>query len=136
MSIVTALPGIVPSLRDYSMARWPQGRMKMRNGRTARWGLSSRPTGDRMELVWENITHASAELLCQVWDTNYGIYGRVTLPSATLAGTAGGLATLLDTPFPGAKWHFISPPRVEAVKARRCTVRMEIGVRGFARYDT
>jgi hypothetical protein len=136
MSIVTALPGIVPTARSYTMGRWPQGRMKMRNGRTVRWGLFSRPTGDRMELAWENITYAQAEQLCRVWDLNYGIYGRLTLSADTLAGTSGGLNSLLALPFPGATWHFVGAPQVEAVKKGRCTVRMPIGVRGFARYDT
>lgn len=136
MSIVTALPGIVPTARSYTMGRWPQGRMKMRNGRTVRWGLSSRPTGDKMELAWENITYTQAEQLCRVWDLNYGIYGRLTLPAETLAGTSGGLNSFLALPFPGATWNFVGTPQVEAVKKGRCTVRMPIGVRGFARYDT
>lgn len=135
MSIVTALPGITPTLRPYTMGRWPQGRMKMRNGREARWGLSSRPTGDRMELVWENITYTQAEQICQAWDTNYGIYGRVTLPAAVRAGTSGGLNSLLNAPFPGATWHFAGPPQIEAVKNKRCTVSIAISVRGFAKYD-
>jgi hypothetical protein len=136
MSIITALPGIAPTARSYAMGRWPQGRMKMRNGRTVRWGLSSMPTGDRMELVWENITYAQAEQLCIVWDTNYGIYGTVSLPLLTLAGVGSALASLLNNPFPGATWHFVEAPQVEARKANRCTVTMQIGVRGFARYDT
>ncbi len=135
MSIITALPGITPTTRDYSMGRWPQSRMKMRNGRTVRWGLSSRPTGDRMQLAWENITYAQAEQLCEVWDANYGIYGQVEPPSEIRDGTSGDLRALLNTPFPGATWHFVGNPQVEAVKAGRCTVRMPIGVRGFVRYD-
>lgn len=141
MSIINALPGITPTARPYTMGRWPQGRMKMRNGRTVHWGLSSRPTGDRMELVWENITYAQAEQLAIIWDLNYGIYGLLTvpasvpLPSEILAGTSGDLADLLQLPFPGATWHFVGAPQTEAVKAGRCTMRMPIGVRGFARYD-
>jgi hypothetical protein len=159
MSIINALPGITPTARPYSMGEWPQRRMKMRNGRAVRWGLSSIPSGDRMELVWENITYTQAELLSSVWDANYGIYGELTLaPSkvlaaangkaivtqdgkalltsgGTLAGTDGGLRELLALPFPGATWHFVGNPRVTAVKAGRCTMQMPIGVRGFARYD-
>jgi hypothetical protein len=71
-----------------------------------------------------------------VWDLNYGIYGRLTLSADTLAGTSGGLNSFLALPFPGATWHFVGAPQVEAVKKGRCTVRMPIGVRGFARYNT
>jgi len=134
MSIINALPGIVPSARPYSMGQWPQKRMKMRNGRTLRWGLSSKPSGDRMELTWENITYAQAEQLCEVWDRSYGMYGQLTLPTAILAGTSGALNTFLATPYPGATWHFVGNPQVEAVKAGRCTVRMAIGVRGAVTY--
>jgi hypothetical protein len=88
-----------------------------------------------MRLVWENITYAQAESLCIVWDQNYGIYGQVLLPSQTLAGTSGGLTTLMATPFAGATWQFTGPPKVVPVKARRCTVEMPIGVRGFVRQD-
>lgn len=135
ITIANALPGIVPTLRDYDMGRWPQSKMKMRNGRVQRWGLSSIPTGDKMRLVWENITYAQAESLCIIWDRNYGIYGQVLLPPETLAGTSGGLTTLMATPFAGATWQFTGPPQVKPVKARRCTVEMPIGVRGFVRQD-
>lgn len=135
MNIITELPGVIPTARPYTMGRWPQSRMKMRNGKTARWPQSARPTGDRMDLAWENITFAQAEQLSQVWDESYGIYGRLTLPPEILAGTGGDLATLLAAPFPGATWHFIGPPQVSAVKAGRCTMRMPIGVRGYARYE-
>ena len=136
MSIITALPGIVPAARDYSMGRWPQVKKKMRNGRTVCWGLSSKPTGDRMALAWENITYEQAEQLCEVWDANYGIYGEVDPPSEIRDGTSGDLRALLNTPFPGATWHFVGSPQVEAVKAGRCTVSVLIGVRGFVGYDT
>ena len=135
VSIDNALPGIVPTVRDYDMGQWPQGKMKMRNGRVQRWGLSSIPTGDKMRLVWENITYAQAESLCIVWDQNYGIYGEVLLPPETLAGTSEELAALLAGPFAGATWQFSAPPKVVAVKARRCTVEMPISVRGFVRQD-
>ncbi|MGA1296719.1 MAG: hypothetical protein ACO3X1_15535, partial [Burkholderiaceae bacterium] len=100
MSIVNALPGIAPTLRTQALAKWPQGRMKMRNGRTVRWGLSSRPSNDSIELVWENITYTQAEQLCQVWDANYGIYGQLTLPASIFAGTSGGLYSFVAAPFP------------------------------------
>lgn len=128
MNIINALPGIVPSARPYTMGKWPQTPMKMRNGRTVKWPLSSRPSGDTMELVWENITFAQAEQLAAVWDANYGIYGQLTLPPEALAGTSGDLGSLLATPFPGAVWSFIGNPQVTAVKARRCNVRIPIGI--------
>lgn len=158
-NIVNALPGITPTARTYSMGKWPQGRMKMRNGRTVRWGLSSIPTGDRMELVWENITYTQAEQIAAVWDANYGIYGELTLAptvvlgtsdgkaittqngkafllsGGTLGGVNGDLNDLLALPFAGATWHFVGTPRVAPVKAGRCTMRIPIGVRGFASYE-
>lgn len=138
--LFNALPGIEPTARSYSMGKWPQGRMVMRNGKTVRWGLSSRPTGDMMELMWENITYAEAEQLCIVWDNNYGIYGMIgnqviPLTPELLAGTSGGLASLMTEPFAGATWVFAGPPTVEPVKARRCSVRIPIRVRGYTRYN-
>jgi hypothetical protein len=93
-----------------------------------------------MELAWENITYAQAEQLCIVWDNNYGIYGSLSLPPSVsltaeiLAGTSGALNSFLALPFPGASWHFVGEPRVEAVKAGRCSVRIPIGVRAAATY--
>jgi hypothetical protein len=129
MSIINALPGIKPTARPFTMGRWPQGRMKMRNGRTVKWGQADKPSGDAMELSWENITYAEAESLVAKWDANYGIYGVLTLPPEVLAGTDEALGNLLAAPFPGAIWRFTGPPVVEAVKAQRCTVRMPIGTR-------
>lgn len=138
--IINALPGITPTVRPYSMGRWPQGRMVMRNGKTHRWGLASKPNGDTMELAWLNITYAQAEQICSVWDKNYGVYGMVAntpnpLPAQLLAGTTGGLNSLMAQPFAGASWHIASAPIVEAVKARRCTVRMRISTRAFTGYQ-
>jgi hypothetical protein len=136
MSIVNALPEIAPTLRTQTLAKWPQGRMKMRNGRTVHWGLSSRPGDDSVELAWENITYAQAEQLCQIWDANYGIYGQLTLPADIFAGTSGGLYSLVAVPFPNTSWAFAGPPEVEAVKAGRCTVSIPIKTRGFVSYGT
>jgi hypothetical protein len=135
MNIITELPGITPTARPYTMGQWPQARKKMRNGRVARWPLSARPSGDKMELVWQNITYTEAEQLSKVWDENYGIYGRVILPPEIFAGTSGELRTFLAMPFPGATWHFVGSPQITAVKAGRCTMRMPIGVRGSAVYE-
>jgi hypothetical protein len=140
MNIINALPGIVPTARTFTMGQWPQKRMKMRNGRTVRWGLCNKPSGDKMDLAWENITYAQAEQLCAVWDDSYGIYGSLSqapsipLTEEILAGTSGELKTLLTLPFPGSSWHFAGPPRVGAVKARRCSVRIPIKLRAAAVY--
>ena len=140
MNIINALPGIVPTARTFTMGQWPQKRVKMRNGRTAHWGLCNKPSGDKMDLAWENITYAQAEQLCKVWDDNYGIYGSLSqapsipLTQEILAGTSGELKTLLALPFPNSSWHFAGPPRVEAVKARRCSVRIPIKLRAQAFY--
>jgi hypothetical protein len=142
VNIINALPGIVPTARTFTMGQWPQRRMKMRNGRTVRWGLCNKPSGDKMELVWENITYTQAEQLCIVWDNNYGIYGSLSQASSLeitqeiLAGTSGGLKSLLTLPFPSASWHFAGPPQVEAVKAGRCSVRIPIKIRAAATYAT
>lgn len=131
MNIINALPGIIPTARNYRMGRWPQNKMKMRNGRIQRWSLASAPSGDRTELVWENITFAQAEQLCIIWDNNYGTYGGLTLPPETLAGASGELAVLMATPFAGATWCFSGSPQVSPAKAGRCTVRMPIYARGL-----
>lgn len=129
MSIINALPGIQPTARPYTMGQWAQKSIKMRNGRNVRWGLSSRQSRDRIELTWENITFAQAELLSAVWDANYGITGDLTLQPETLAGASGNLAALLAQPFPNTTWCFAGSPQITAVKAGRCTVRMQIKTR-------
>jgi hypothetical protein len=129
MNIINALPGILPTARPYTMGQWAQKPMKMRNGRTVKWGLSSRQNGDKLELSWENITYTQAEQLCAIWDANYGILGELTLPPEALAGTSGSLNALLALPFPNAVWKFMGTPQVLAVKAGRCTVRMPIETR-------
>lgn len=136
MNIVNALPGITPRGRNYTMGEWPQARRKMRNGRIARWALTSKPTGDRMDLSWENITYAQAEELCKVWDDNYGTYGTLTIPPEIVAGARGNLGNLLLAPFPGAVWQFAGPPRITAVKARRCTVQFPVQTRSFIAYQS
>jgi hypothetical protein len=134
MSIITALPGIKPAARQYTMGDWPQRRMKMRNGRVERWPLSGKPSGDRIELTWENITYTQAELLCYVWDSNYGKYGTLSLPPETFAGADGDLAEFLLSPIPGATWHPAGAPTVDSGEVGFCTVRITIALRGFSVY--
>ena len=134
MNIINALPGIVPTARNYTMGRWPQGRMKMRNGRVQRWGLCSIPSGDATSLEWKNITYQQAETLCIIWDNNYGLYGTETLPPEVFAGMGSDLGGFVALPFAGATWHFSGNPVVVPVKKGYCTVRIPISVRGLAVY--
>ena len=141
MTILNALPGIVPTARTFTTGQWPQKRMKMRNARTVRWGLCNKPSGDKMDLIWENITYAQAESICIVWDNSYGLYGTLALPPVPnveqvagltpeiLGGTSGALKDLLTLPFANTTWHLSSPPQVQAVKAGRCTVKIAIKLR-------
>jgi len=115
------------------MGEWPQRRMKMRNKRTARWGLANMSSGERFELAWENITYAEAESLVRVLDLNYGSYGHIALPPEIFAGIdLTELEDLMAAPFPSTSWRFIEPPRVLAVKAGRCTVQVPIGAKALS----
>jgi hypothetical protein len=129
MPITTALPGIAPTVRDFTIDEWPQNRAKMRGGRTLRWSQLSRPSGASLVLAWENITYAQAESISTVWDANYGIYGAVDLPTEVLAGLGTELAELVETPFAGVTWRAVEAPTIEAVKAGRCTVRLALRTR-------
>lgn len=132
MNIINALPGIVPTARPSTLGKWPQKSMKMRNGKTKKWNLANLPSGDKMDLTWENITYAQAQSICGIWDLSYGIYGTVVLPPEVFGGTGAGLRQLLSgSRYLEATWHFTGPPQIESVKARRCTVRLPIGIRGY-----
>lgn len=133
MSIIAALPGIAPTSRTHEMEDWPQGRMKMRNGRIRRWGLVSQGSGARTDLTWENITYAQAEQVCIAWDNIYGIYGRAELPPEVFAGATGALKTMLESP--GGTWQFAGPPEVSAAGNGRCTVSVTVRNRIFASYE-
>jgi hypothetical protein len=126
MSIVTALPGIRPTTRAFTMDEWPQGQAKMRSGRVVKWVQANSPSGASLELVWENITNAQAETICDVWDANYGIYGSVDVVTETLAGLNSSLDVLINQPFANVLWRSEGPPVVEAVKRNRCTVRLTL----------
>jgi hypothetical protein len=45
------------------------------------------------------------------------------------------LAKFMELPFPGATWHFTGSPQISSVKARRCTMQIPIGVRGYSSYS-
>ena len=111
------------------MDEWPQGRIKMRSGRMAKWAQANTPAGAATEIVWENITYAEAELILQVWDSSYGIYGNITLVPSTLSGLSPGLAAIIQQPFPNTVWRAEGPPVIEAVKAKRCAVRLSLRTR-------
>jgi hypothetical protein len=129
MSVLTLLPEIAPTVRDFTMDRWPQRNLKTRNGITLRQALVSEPAGALLELTWENITSDEAETLLESWDASYGMYGDVELDPATVFGAGVGISDLIFEPFPGATWRFTGPPEVELVKRNRCTVRLRLRTR-------
>lgn len=101
----------------------------MRNGRTAKWAQVNAPAGASTEIAWENITYAEAELILQVWDASYGLYGRINLAPSTLSGLGSGLAAIIEQPFPNTAWRAEGPPTIEPVKAKRCSVRLQLRTR-------
>jgi hypothetical protein len=135
MSILTALPEIAPTVRDFTMDLWPQRNIKTRSGITMRQALVNAPAGAELELAWENITSDEAEALFESWDDSYGMYGDLELDPDTilgltvLIGANVGIGNLVLQPFPNATWRFVGPPEVELVKRNRCTVRLRLRTR-------
>jgi hypothetical protein len=110
------------------MDEWPQGRAKSRGGRTVRWALVDMPAKAAIDLAWENILYSNALPIVQAWNDAYGRLGTVAPETIPVNGLYD-LADLVIEPYPDAVWYIREPPTIEAVKRKRCTLRMGLWTR-------
>lgn len=81
-------------------------------------------TGMVLELSYENITDANAELFLQHYNDTKGTYDTFTLPDAAKTGWSGNSGAI-DVSGVNA-WRYAEAPAVTAVRSGRSSVRVQL----------
>jgi hypothetical protein len=119
-----SFPTIKPASREFSPGDWPIKRFSSQSGAEIRILYGSQRTNAKLNLGYENITDASAQLFLDDYSAQYGTLRTFTLPSEVRGGWSGSSASI-DAP-PGTRWRYESEPQIQAVRPGRSSVTVSL----------
>jgi hypothetical protein len=119
-----AYPTLVPSSRNYNSGDYPVKTFRAQSGSESRILYGNRRTGMTLELQYDNITDANAELFLDHYDETKGSYATFTLPSGALTGWTGN-TDALDAATANS-WRYEQPPQVSNVRPGISSVQIRL----------
>lgn len=117
-------PSLVPTSRDFNPGDYPIKQFRSQSGAEIRILYGDSRTGMVLDLAYDNVTDANADLFLTHYNEVKGTYNTFTLPSAAKTGWAGAAASL-DVSGVNA-WRYAEPPTVTAVRPGRSSVRVQL----------
>ena len=119
-----AYPTLVPSSRSYNSGDYPVKTFRAQSGSESRILYGNRRTGMTLELQYDNITDANAELFLDHYDETKGSYTTFTLPTDALTGWNGN-TDALDAATANS-WRYDQPPQVSNVRPGVSSVQIKL----------
>jgi len=119
-----AYPTLVPSSRSYNSGDYPVKTFRSQSGSESRILYGNRRTGMTLELQYDNITDANAELFLDHYDETKGSYTTFALPAGAFTGWSGN-ADALDAAT-GNSWRYDQPPQVNNVRPGISSVQVRL----------
>ena len=119
-----AFPTLQPTSRDFSPGDWPIKRFNSQSGAEVRILYGSQRTNTKIDLGYDNISDANAQLFLDDYAAQIGTLRTFDLPDAVRTGWTGAAASI-DAPA-GAKWRYESEPSVKAVRPGRSSVTVNL----------
>lgn len=119
-----AYPTLIPSARNYSSGDYPVKTFTSQSGAESRILYGSRRTGMTLELQYDNVTDANAELFLDHYDETLGSYTTFTLPTAAFTGWSGN-KDAIDA-VTGNAWRYDGPPQVSNVRPGVSSVQIKL----------
>lgn len=119
-----AYPTLVPSSRNYNSGDYPVKTFRAQSGSESRILYGNRRTGMTLELQYDNITDANAELFLDHYDETKGSYATFTLSSGALTGWTGN-TDALDAATANS-WRYEQPPQVSNVRPGISSVQIRL----------
>jgi hypothetical protein len=119
-----AYPTLIPSARNYSSGDYPVKTFTSQSGAESRILYGSRRTGMTLELQYDNVTDANAELFLDHYDETKGSYTTFTLPTAAFTGWSGN-KDAIDAAT-GNAWRYDGPPQVSNVRPGVSSVQIKL----------
>lgn len=115
-----AFPTIKPSSRSFDAGDWPVKIFRTQAGTESRVLYGNQRSGQTLELAYQNVSDATAELFLDHYNEVRGTYGAFTLGDIAAGQGArsgwGGNYDALGAGASGALWRYEAAPQVEAVK--------------------
>lgn len=119
-----AYPTLVPSTRNYSSGDYPVKTFTSQSGAESRILYGNRRTGMTLDLQYENVTDANAELFLDHYDETKGSYTTFVLPTAVFNGWRGN-QNAIDAAISNS-WRYDSPPQVSNVRPGVSSVQVKL----------
>lgn len=121
-----AFPTLVPTSRSFDAGDWPVKTFRAQNGAEVRLLYGSNRTGMTLELSYDNITDANAELFLTHYNEVQGTYGTFTIPEAGAKTGWSGSANALDVTGSGNRWRYSAAPSVQSIKPGVSSVSVKL----------
>jgi len=123
-----AYPDIRPTSRNFDPGNWPVRTYNAQNGTEVRLLYGSKRYNLKLQLSYQNITDANAELFLDHFKEVYGTYRTFDVTAdnrtQTLAGWSGNNNAL--SPPTGVNWRYEQPPQVVSVRPGISTVNVSL----------
>ena len=119
-----AFPSLTPSSRNYASGDYPVKTFRAQSGSESRILYGSRRTGMTLDLQYDNITDANAELFLDHYDETKGTYSTFTLPTVALTGWSGN-KDAIDAAT-GNAWRYDGPPQITNVRPGVSSVQIKL----------
>lgn len=120
-----AFPTLTPSSRAFDPGDWPVKTFRSQNGAETRILYGSNRTGMTLQLSYDNITDANAELFLDHYNEMQGTYTTFLLVSGTRSGWTGNLDALGANAW-GNAWRYAEPPQVQSVRPGISSVQVKL----------
>jgi len=120
-----AFPDLKPTSRQFDFGDWPVKTFRSQDGSETRILYGSQRTNMAMELSFENISDANAQLFFDHFLEVQGTYGPFSITSNTRAGWAGDSTTLGASAWSN-QYRYAEPPSMTSTAPGRSTVRVRL----------
>jgi len=120
-----AFPTLKPSSRTFDAGDWPVKTFRSQNGSETRILYGSNRTGMSLQLSYNNIADADAELFLDHYNEVQGTYGTFTLSTGVRSGWAGN-TDALGAAASGNTWRYADAPQVQSVKPGISSVQIKL----------
>jgi hypothetical protein len=117
-------PTVIPTSREFTPGDWPIKRFNSQSGAEVRILYGSQRTNAKINLGYENISDANAQLFLDDYAAQLGTLRTFSLPAAARTGWSGSSSSI-DAPA-GTKWRYEGEPSVRAVRPGRSSVTVNL----------
>lgn len=118
------LPDLRPSSRSFTPGDYPVKIFRSQSGAEARILYGNKRVGGTLELTYQNISDADANLFLTNFDAAKGTFTSFDLPANAVAGWSAGASSFV--PQAGLRYRYAESPDISSIKPGRSTVTVRL----------